>query len=161
MKKINYKMILSIIKDMFIKMSIYFTIIVILLNILGKFFENNYFALNILGVLHMYDKTAPSFTFMLILASLIAGIAVQIFKIEKLPSISKHIIFFILLYLDFLLIVIPLSKYNANQETTLLLSVAFIVIYLVIFGIIMGIKAIVNSNKNKKLKYENQFDKVK
>jgi len=36
MEKINYKIIAAVIKDIFIKMSIYFTAIIILLNILGK-----------------------------------------------------------------------------------------------------------------------------
>jgi len=39
------------------------------------------------------------------------------------------------------------------------MSVAFIIIYLIILGIAVGIKAINNAVKNKKLKYENQFNK--
>ena len=136
------KNIINIIKDIFIKACIYFTIVTLFFNILAWFLNQilNY------GIY-----------FMFFLASLGAGVFVQIFKVEKIPSSSRHILFFILLYLDFLLICVPLSKYTATQSTTLYLSVIFIVLYLVIFGIYAGIKAIINSVKNKKLKYDNQF----
>ena len=161
MKKININNIFIIIKDILIKSCVYFTVVIIFFNLLGKFFNNSFFALNILGTLYLYDDFAQNYCFMIALASLLAGLAVQIFRIEKLPVISRHIAFFILLYIDFLLILIPLSSYTVNQNTTLLLSVAFTVIYLVIFGIIMGIKAIINARKNKKLNYEKQFKEVK
>jgi len=160
MKKINISDIKKIIKSILIQTCIYFTGIIILLNIMGKFLNNTYFALNILGTLYLYDEFAINYCFMIALVSLWAGAAAQIFKVQKLPAVSRHIIFFILLYLDFLLIILPLSSYTVNQDSTLLLSVAFTVVYLVIFGIIMGIKAIINSAKNKKLSYEKQFKNV-
>jgi hypothetical protein len=98
--------------------------------------------------------------FMIALAALAAGISVQVYKIKKLPVISRHIAFFILLYLSFLLIFIPMSEHAPNENTTFYLSVAFIVIYLIVFGIVMGIKSVINSVRNKKLDYEKQFKNV-
>ena len=81
-----------------------------------------------------------------------------------MPAVSRHIAFFILLYLDFILvfialrlIFIPWSEYRLSSSSTLYLSVTFIAVYLVIFGIYMGSKAAVNSVKNKKLEYVKQF----
>ena len=162
MKKIKISNVLKIVADALTKACIYFSVIIILFNIIGKFLGNSSFALNILGTLFVYDKFGVNFCFMLALASLLAGAAFQIFKVEKLPVISRHLAFFIFLYLDFLLVIIPFSNYSSsNKSMTLLLSVAFIVIYLVIFGIVMGIKAILNSVKNKKSNYEEQFKNVK
>ncbi|MCL1859679.1 MAG: hypothetical protein FWF92_10670 [Oscillospiraceae bacterium] len=160
MKKINVFDILKIIKDIFIKACIYFSAVIILFNILGKFMGNTSFALNILGTFYIYDIFALNFCFVLALASILAGAAAQVFKIKKLPLMSRHIAFFILLYLDFLLIIIPLSAYTVNQDSTLFLSVAFTVVYLIIFGIAMAIKAIINSAGNKKSDYEKQFKDV-
>ena len=160
MKKINISNISKIIKDILLKACLYFTVIVMFMNLLGKFLGNTFFALNILGTLYLYDQFARNYCFLLILASLLAGAATQIFKVEKLPAASRHIAFFILLYLDFLLIFIPLSSYNVNQDSTLLLSVGFTVIYLVIFGVVIGIRAIINSVRNKKSDYDKQFKNV-
>ena len=91
------------------------------------------------------------------LAALGAGLSVQIFKIEKLPLFSRHIAFFILIYLTFIVVVLPLSEHQVRQDSILLLSVAFIVIYLLVLGAVVLIKAVSASVKNKKLKYENQF----
>ena len=157
MKKTNIKNILKIIKDALTKACIYFTAIIIFMNLLGKFAGNNFFALNILGTLYLYDDFAQAFCFMLALASVFAGFATQIFKIEKLPVISRHIAFFILLYIDFIAILIPFSSYNVSQDSMLLLSVGFTVIYLVAFGITIAIKSIINSVRNKKSAYEKQF----
>ena len=160
MKKINIRNIFKIIKDAVTKACVYFTAIIILFNIIGKFGGDSSFALNILGTLYIYGDFAVNFCFMLAFASIIAGFSAQIFKIEKLPGMSRHILFFILLYIDFILILIPFSSHNVSQDSTLLLSVAFAVIYLVILGIVMGIKAIVKSAKNKKSDYEKQFKNV-
>ena len=161
MKKINIKTIFDITKDILAKTCIYFSCAVILLNIAGKFFNNTTFAQNILGTLYLYDAFAQSFVYMLFLASFFAGAAAQIFKIKKLPAISRHIAFFILLYLDFLLVIIPFSNYTITNDGILLLSVAFVIIYLIIFGIVMGIRAIINYVRNKNLKYEKQFKNAK
>ena len=157
MKK-NISYILSIIKDAFVKACIFFTAIIILFNLLGKFMGNTSFAMNILGTLYIYDTFAINFCFMLVLASFLAGASAQIFRIKKLPALSLHIVFFILLYLDLMLVIVPFSRYSmVNQNAILLLSVAFFVVYAVVLGIIMGIKAIVNASKNKKSNYEKQF----
>ena len=162
MKKINISDILKITKDIFAKTCIYFSIIVILFNILGKFLQNTSFALNVFGALYTYDPLAQNFAFMLLFASFFAGTAFQVFKIKKLPAISRHIAFFVLLYIDFILIVLFFTSYQpTGQDATLLLSVAFITIYLVILGIVMGIKAIINVIRNSNLKYENQFKNLK
>jgi len=132
----------KIIKDILNKACIYYTIITLAVTALASFFN-----------LPVY----PGAYLVFALAALGAGFSVQVFKIEKLPAFSKHTAFLILIYLDFLLIVLPVSGYEMRQNSVLLLSVAFIVIYLVIFGIVTLVKSIVNSIKNKKSKYENQF----
>ena len=157
------KNILPIIKDALIKTCIYFTLIPIFLGILASFLNKmmadaiSYpdYALAFLGFIDHAFNSGTYFPF--VLTALGAGMAVQIFKIEKLPSASRHIAFFILIYLDFILIFMPLSSYTVNQSTTLLLSAAFVLIYLLVFGIAMGIKSIIKSAKNKKQNYENQF----
>ena len=145
MKKINMTYIMTIIKDALTKACIYFTLITLILTATAIFFN-----------LMLNQGTY----FMFALAALGAGLTVQIFKIERLPLASRHIAFFILLYLDFLLVIIPLSQHTVSSNTTLLLSVAFTVIYLVIFGIVLGIKAIINSVRNKKSNYEKQFKNI-
>jgi len=147
LKKINIRYILSIIKDILTKTCIYFAVLIFGVTLIAAPFNRN---LN------------PVTCFMFALASLGAGIAVQVFKIKQIPVVSRHIAFCILLYLDFILIVIPSSGYNPQRsDATLLLSVCFIVIYFIIFGIIMGIKAIINAVRNKNLKYEEQFKNAK
>ena len=162
MKKEN---VLKIIKDIFIKACIYFTCMPIVLAFIGalvtKIVDPNSlaspdFALAVYGFFNNPEFLYGTY-FMFALTALAAGASVQIFRIKKLPAASLHIAFFILLYLDFLLIFIPLSPYSITSGSTLYLSVIFIVIYLIVLGIVMGIKAAVNSGKNKKLDYENQF----
>ena len=136
---------MKIIKDILNKTCIYYPLVTLGVAAIATFFS-----------LPLYSGAYLVFA----LASLGAGISVQIFKIGKLPSASKHIAFFILLYLNFLLIVLPLSEHQIRQNSILLLSVAFIVIYLVVFGVIMLVKSIAGSIKNKKLKYEKQFKKL-
>ena len=146
MKKINVFDVLKILKDIFIKTCVYFT----------------FMTLGITAVASFLNLTLNSDTYLMFaLSALGAGTAVQIFKIEILPAVSRHIAFFILLYLDFLLIFIPLSKYTTTANTTFYLSIIFIVFYLIIFGIVMGISAVINSVRNKNLKYEKQFKSVK
>ena len=149
--------IILIIKDIIQKACLYFTLIIILLNILGRFLGSTEFALNILGTLHMYKDFAVSFVFTIAFASLGAGIAAQVFRVTKIPAFSRHIAFSILMYANFFLIMLPLSEHTPNEGTTLYLSVVFIIIYLIIFGIYMGIKSAVNAARNKKLKYDKVF----
>ena len=140
--KIKLGDVFSILKDIFVKTCVYFTFMALAMNSVAWFFNQvlNYSAY-----------------FMLFAAALWAGAASQIYKIKKLPKISRHIAFFILLYLDFLLIFMPLSSYTVTQNTTLVLSLAFVFIYLVAFGATMGIKAIVRLVKNRRSAYEKQF----
>ena len=138
--------IIKIIKDILIKSCIYFTVM----------------TLGITTIAAFLNQVLSSGTYLMFaLAALGAGIAVQIFKVTKIPAVSRHIAFFILLYLDFLLIFIPLSNYTNTNSTTLYLSIAFIVLYWIIFGIVIGIKSAVNSAKNKKLQYDSQFKNAK
>jgi len=146
MKKISIKNIFDITKDILTKSCIYFTAITLTITPIAVFLNT---PLN------------PGTYLMFALSALGAGVAVQVFKIGKIPVVSRHIAFFILLYLTFLLVFVPLSAYSVNADTTLYLSVAFIVIYLVVLGIVMGTKAVINSVRNKKLKYEKQFENVK
>ena len=137
--------IFNIIKDVLIKACVYFSLMILAVTALGAPFNQNL-------------NTATCFMFAL--AAFGAGAAVQIFKIEKLPAPSRHIAFFICLYLVFIFIALPFSGYSPTRpDATLLMSVAFIVIYLLISGVVIGIKTLRNSVKNKKLKYKNQFNK--
>ena len=162
-KNKRFRDILPVIKDTLIKTCIYFTLIPIFLGILASLLNKimgdpmSYpdYALAFLGFIDHAFNSGTYFPF--VLTALWAGAAVQVFKIEKLPSASRHIAFFILIYLDFILIFMPLSSYTVNQNTTLLLSAAFVLIYLLVFGITMGIKSIIKSVKNKKQSYEKQF----
>ena len=160
------KNILVLIKDILTKTCIYFTVMPLVLAVIAFMFnrfintsvEGNSpdFVLAALGFINAVFS--PGTYAMYILTALAAAAAVQIFKLEKLPLMSRNIAFFILLYLDFILIFMPLSPYSVNPASTLYLSIVFIVIYLVVFGIIKGIKAILKSAENKKSNYENQFE---
>jgi len=154
LNKIKITDVFNIIKDILIKSCIYFTLIMIVFIIGGPIFAQ--------GGIGFIDMLA------FILSALFAGLAVQVYKIKKIPAISRHIMFFILLYIDFLfatvifrMILMPWNDQILKSGSTLLLSACFIAIYLVIFGIVMGIKAIINSKKNKNLEYEKQFKNVK
>jgi len=137
--------IFNIIKDVLIKACVYFSLMILIITAIGAPFNQNL-------------NTATCFMFAL--AAFGAGAAAQIFKIDKLPALSRHIAFFICLYLVFIFIVLPFSGYNPTRpDATLLMSSAFIIIYLLILSIVIGIKTVRNSVKNKKLKYENQFNK--
>ena len=152
MKKTIISYIPAIIKDMLIKACIYFSAMTIIATVVCTFIIT-------------LDVFAPSMCFIFAWVSLIAGAAAQIYRIKKLPAISRHIAFFILIYLDFIFMILlwtsnEISSYSMTSNSLLYLSVVFIAIYFVIFGIVMGIKAIVNSAKNKKLEYEKQFKNV-
>ena len=149
--------ILAVLKDILQKACIYFTSLILIFNIisvpLAATQTGAQLRLNVDGWL------TPTLIFMFALASFLAGAATQVYKITKIPVFSRHIIFFILSYGIFIAIVIPMSNHQINQGTTLMLSVAFIIIYLVIFGIYMGIKAAVKSVNNKKLEYNGVYKK--
>ena len=145
MNKIKIADIFKIIKDIFTKACVYFSILVIGITAICR-------------ILFLNEEVfAPGLCLMFALTALGAGIAVQIFKIKKMPAVTRHIAFFILLYLDFWLVFIPLSKYSLNPNSTFYLSIIFIVLYLVVLGVFMGIKAVVNSIKNSKTNYDKQF----
>ena len=157
------KHILSAVKDALVKACIYFTVMPVFLGILASLLNKlmadpiSYpdYALAVLGFVDHAFNSGTYFPF--VLTALGAGAAVQVFKIEKLPRASRHIAFFILIYLDFILVFMPLSSYTVNQNTTLLLSAAFMIIYLLVFGISAAAKAVIKSAKNKKQNYEKQF----
>ena len=142
---VKFSQTAAVIKDIFIKACIYFTVSIILLNIFGYFLNVSWFE--------------PGMCFLFALASFFAGIAVQVYKLTKIPAFSRHIAFFILVYADFFLVVIPLSSYSTNQGSALYLSIAFAIVYLVIFGICIGIKSAVNAVRNKNLKYTAVYTK--
>ena len=155
--KLSVTTVISVIKDVIRKASLYFTLIVILLNILGGVFGSTEFALNILGTMHRLSF-ARNFVFTIGFASLGAGIAAQIFRLTKIPAFSRHIAFFILMYANFFLIMLPLSDHAPNEGTTLYLSIVFIIIYLIIFGAYMGARSAVNAARNRKSSYNKMFE---
>jgi hypothetical protein len=163
MKNTNLKGALPTIKDALVKACIYFMAMPVVLGILASFLNMmmadplSYpdYSLTVLGFVDHAFNSGTYFPFAL--TALAAGFAVQVFKIKKLPSASRHIAFFILIYLDFILIFMPMSSYSVNQNTTMLLSAAFVLIYLLVFGMAMGTKAIAKSINNKKSDYEKQF----
>ncbi|MCL2772013.1 MAG: hypothetical protein FWD71_01570 [Oscillospiraceae bacterium] len=141
------KIAINIIKGVLIKSCIYFTAMTLILTAGALLFAQDIFS--------------PNTCFMFAMAALGAGVAVQVFKITRIPAVSRHIAFFILLYIDFFLVIVTLRHYTATPNTTFFLSVFFIIIYLVILGIVMGIKSAINASANKKLKYEKQFENIK
>ena len=141
--KTKLKTIVPVVKDALMKACIYYTLMTLVITSVTWFLN---------------QRLYPGSYFAFGLAALGAGMAVQIFKIEKLPLASRHIAFFILLYIDFLLMVFnPLRQYTAGTNTTFYLSVGFVVVYLVLFGMIMGIKAVINAFRNTRATYEKQF----
>jgi len=161
--KTKLKIIVPVVKDALMKACIYFALIPVFLGILASLLNTamadpiSYpdYALIFMGFIDHAFNSGTYFPFAL--TALWAGLAVQVFKIGKLPSASRHIAFFILMYLDFILVFMPLSQYTLNQNTTLLLSAAFVVVYLLVFGVAMGVKAVVRSVGDRKATYEKQF----
>ena len=146
------------IKDILQKTCVFFTISIMIFSIVYSIIASGQSErLNVASAFLEASWFTPGMSAMFLSASLIAGIAAQIFKITKIPAFSRHIAFFILLYADFLFVVIPLSSHTTNQGTTIYLSAAFIVVYFIIFGIYMGIKAAVNASRNKKSSYEEVY----
>ena len=150
---------LAILKDILQKACVYFTSLILIFNIisvpLAATQTGAQLRLNVDGWL------TPALIFMFALASFLAGAAAQVYKITKIPVFSRHIVFFILSYGIFIAVVLPMSNHRVNQGTTLLLSFAFIIIYLVIFGIYMGVKSAVKSADNKKLEYDEVYKNAK
>ena len=150
----NYtQQISAIIKDVFLKACVCFTVLVILLNMTAVWLRDTVAGAS----LDLEGFFTPSMCFMFAFVSFLAGISAQVFKITKIPAFSRHIAFFILLYATFFIVVIPLSNHSANQGTTLLLSVTFILVYLVAFGIFIGIKSALGAVRNSKLKYDEVY----
>ena len=143
---------LDILKDAVIKACVCFTSIIIIINIISVPLSTQRVGLQL--NMHVEGWLTSSLVFMFALASFLIGAAAQVFKIAKLPKFSRQIIFFILSYGIFIIIVIPMSNHQISPDSTLLLSVAFIIIYLVIFGIRAGIRAALRSAANKKSDYE-------
>ena len=137
--------IIKIIEDIFTKACIYFTGMTLIITAAASFFN---------------QTIVPGTYLMFALAALGAGISVQIFRITRIPAVSRHIALFILLYLDFLLIAVPISNYTSTTSTNLYLSVIFIIAYAAVSGIIIGIKSAVNAVKNNKLQYDDQFKNI-
>jgi len=151
--------ILIILKDALIKACIYFTSLIIILNIISV--PLSAYAVGLRLNFHVEGWLTAALIFMFALAAFLSGAAAQVHKITKIPAFSRHIVFFILNYGIFLIVILPMSNHRISPDTTLLLSVAFIIIYLVIFGIYMGIKSAVKSARNKKLKYDEVYKNVK
>ncbi|MCL2099311.1 MAG: hypothetical protein FWH24_02605 [Oscillospiraceae bacterium] len=154
------KTIILITKDILQKACVCFTCLVVVLNIISVPLAS--YSAGIHLNFHMTESWLTSgLIFMFLLASVLAGAAVQIHRITKIPAVSRHIVFFILNYGIFFVVVVPMSNHRVNQGTTFLLSFAFIIVYLIIFGIYMGIKSIINAARNKKLKYEEVYKSAK
>ena len=149
--------VLIILKDISQRACVYFTSLILIFNIisvpLAATQTGAQLRLNVEGWL------TPALIFMFAAAAFLAGAATQVYKITKIPVFSRHIVFFILNYGVFIAVVLPMSNHQVNQGTTLLLSIAFIIIYLIIFGIYMGIKSALKSADNKKLEYDEVYKK--
>jgi len=153
------KTVSIILKDSLIKACVCFTVMILIMNIIALHLATSAFSVR-LG-LNITGWLTTSLLFMFALASFLAGAAAQVHKITKIPAFSRHIIHFILNYGIFFIVIIPMSNHPINSGTTLFLSVVFIAIYLVIFGIYAGIKAIINRSRNKKLKYDAVYKDAK
>jgi hypothetical protein len=110
---------------------------------------------------HVEGWLSSSLIFMFALASLLVGAAAQVYKITKIPVFSRHIVSFLMNYGIFFVVVIPMGNHRVNQGTTFLLSFAFIVIYVIILGIYLGVKSIINAGHNSKLSYEEVYKSAK
>ena len=150
---------LIILKDILIKACVYFTGMIIIINLISVPLSRQDVGLQ-LG-LHVEGWLTASLIFMFALAAFLVGAAAQVHKITKIPALSRHIVFFILNYAIFLTVVLPMSNHQLSPDSTLLLSVAFIIIYLIILGIYTGIKSALKSADNKKSDYDGVFKNVK
>ena len=147
-KKANITIIFQIIKEIIKNACVIFTVIIFFIGILG-------YTLLLTGTMNT-DAVFMSFVYAFVIAA-----SHQIFKIKVLPNVSKHIMFFALVYIGFMFMYMPIVNRNMNPQSTLYLTISFIIIYLIGFGIVYLIKHVIQSKREKKQVYENQFDKLK
>ena len=149
----------AILKDILGKTCRYFTITILVYNAILASLHTNV-AVTIVGAaINVRTNMTPSIVLVFILASFFAAVSTQIFKITKIPVFARHIGFFILIYATFIFAVLPLSPGQVRPQTTLMLSIIFIVVYLLIFGIYMGMKSIITARRNKKSEYKEIYKK--
>ena len=149
----------AILTDIIRKTCRYFTVAILVYNAILASLHTGV-AITLIGAaINVRANMTPSIVLVFILASLFAAISTQIFKITKIPVFARHLGFFILVYGTFIFAVVPLSPGPVRPQTTLMLSIIFIVVYLVIFSIYMGIKAIISSRRNKKSEYKEVYKK--
>lgn len=148
MKKINISIILKIVKEIMKNACIIFTAMI--------------FFVAILGYTVLLSETMNTYTVLIsFVYAIVISASYKIFAIKVLPDVSKHIMFFALVYIGFIFMYMPAVNKNMNPNSTLYLTVGFVVIYLIGFGIVQLTKQIIRNKNDKKQTYENQFDKLK
>ena len=147
MKKINVSLIFRILREIVKNASVIFVVVVFTFGAIGSFLGQS-----VMTIIAVY---------MCFIYALLIAASYKVYAIKVLPIISKHILFFALMYIGFIFIFMPTVNTNISSQTTLYLTVAYIVIYLICFGIVQFIKYIIRGRIEKKQNYENQFNKLK
>jgi len=148
MNKINTKSILQIIKEIIKNACVIFAAMVFFIGMVGY---------NLLFTSTMNTGAVfMSFAYALLIAA-----AYKIFAIKILPVVSQHIIFFALIYIGFMFMYMPSVNQNITPQTTLYLTVGFVVVYFICLVVVQFIKYVIRSRNDKKQIYEDQFDKLK
>ena len=149
----------AILKDTAIKTCRYFTVTVLVYNAILASLHTG-IAVTLLGAaVNVRANMTPRIVLVFIVAAFFAAVSTQIFKLTKIPVFARHLGFFILIYATFIFAVLPLSPGPINPQATLMLSIIFIVVYLLVFGVYMGIKSISNARRNRKTEYKEIYKK--
>jgi CDP-diglyceride synthetase len=143
MGKINIKQITGAVKEIIKNSCVIFAVLTFFIGLLGYF----------IGETTMKTQAV----FIGIIYALLIAASYKVFAIKAIPAISRHIIFFALMYVSFMFVYMPFVHENINAQTTLYLTIVFIAAYLVCFGVVQTVKYITRNARNKKEKYEKQF----
>ena len=148
MKKINIKSILQVIKDIIKNGCVIFTAILFFIGTIGY-------------LLAIPSEFTTEAVFMSFAYGVIIAAAYKVFSIKILPKISQHILFFALVYIGFMFVYMPTVNKNMTPQTTLYLTIAYVVVYLLCFGVVQFIKFLIRRRREKKQDYETQFKNTK
>ena len=132
----------------------------------AKVYALSVIALLVIGTFRFHMGGAPlyesgldfSTLYGLLFFSVMITLSFLIFKVKVLPLVFRYIINFLIIYAGGVLFIVIMGGRVTSQDTIPMLSIAFAVAYLIILAVVLVVRSIISSAKNKKLDYSSQFD---
>ena len=144
MKKLEYA--INIIKTIFIKTCVMFTLVTI--------------AFTVLAYTIMPPNTSSTFAYFMyiLLFSLLLSLSSLVFRIKSLPGAAVRILHFILAYGSFAVSFFLVGQIIKTSQTILFVSVGFIPLYIIISLLSLIFSKLARMLFGGKESYDNQFD---